>query len=291
MKPFTFLSPERTDDACVALAEYGPDATPLAGGQTLLLNLKPRISSHRVLIHIGRLPALREWRHVDGSLQLGAATPYSAIEDASELPGGHDMLREVAGNLADRAVRNLGTVGGAVNAALPAFDFPAALLALDARLVLRTVDRHREMSVHEFLRGEETTAREPDELMETIVVPPRDDWRWAFEKARHRIVDSATASVAVAARLNDATTLDEVRFVVGAVSNRPWRLDAVESALIGRQLDTPTIDAAATLAGDGVTDLLRPSLSCSPAYAQHLVSALTRRALKRINHDSEREAR
>ena len=73
--------------------------------------------------------------------------------------------------IGDLQVRNLGTVGGSVVHADPASDMPAVLLALGARLVVRSPDGERELAIAEALVGPFTTALESQELVTDIVVP------------------------------------------------------------------------------------------------------------------------
>ena len=68
-------------------------------------------------------------------------------------------------------MRNLGTIGGSVVHADPASDMPAVLLALGARLRLRSPDGERELAVADALVGPFTTALGPQELVTDIVIP------------------------------------------------------------------------------------------------------------------------
>lgn len=286
MRSFEFLAPSTVSEACDALAEHGSEAQPMSGGQTLLLQMKPRLSAPKVVVHIGRLDDLRGWTYDDGALQLGAATPYAALEDGTPLVGAHELLRFVAGNLADRAVRNLGTIGGAVNAALCNYDVPVALLALDAQLLLRSSSAERPLAVDEFVLGNGVTARRPDELLEKLTLPSRTGWRWAFHKFRRRLADAATASVAVLVDVGEDGTVSDSRIVVGAVTEQPTRLHAVENALSGATLSAGRIDEIAASAADETAPLVGPLAACSADYAHQLVRTLTARALHSVAQDS-----
>lgn len=286
MRQFRFLTPSDVAEARAALAEHGPSALPMAGGQTLLLQMKPRLMNPDVVVHIGRLDELRHRGYRNGALELGAATPYAALEDANRLAGAHELLRSVAGDLADRAVRTLGTIGGSLGAALAAYDVPVALLALDAELVLRSAKQERTLTVDDFVQGNGITARRPDELLEQVVLPARDGWRWSFQKYRRRIADPAMASVAVVAQVSDDGAVADARVVVGAVTDKPQRLSAVEAALGGVVPDSEAITRIAELAADEAKSLLGPSLQCSTAYAHLLVRTLTARALRTVAQHS-----
>ena len=107
----------------------------IAGGQSLLPLMKLRLAQPARLVDIGRLPELRGVSKLDdGRLSVGALTTYAELMDS---PAVHlAVLRDVLPTIADVQVRNRGTVGGAVAHADPAADLPAALLALDAELVI-----------------------------------------------------------------------------------------------------------------------------------------------------------
>ena len=65
----------------------------------------------------------------------------------------------------------MGTIGGSVAHADPAADYPAALQALEAKIVLtqRHADPHR--STAEFFLDTFTTALEPGEIVSEVIVP------------------------------------------------------------------------------------------------------------------------
>ncbi|EQD59633.1 Molybdopterin dehydrogenase, FAD-binding domain protein, partial [mine drainage metagenome] len=68
-------------------------------------------------------------------------------------------------------IRNMATLVGNVAAALPSADTPPPLLALDARVVLRSRAATRRMALEDFFLGPATSARRPDELIESVEIP------------------------------------------------------------------------------------------------------------------------
>ena len=71
----------------------------------------------------------------DGGLEIGSATTYASLAKGV-FPGWQKELAAVAGNLADRSVRNMGTIGGGVCQADPRYDMPVLLSAADACFTL-----------------------------------------------------------------------------------------------------------------------------------------------------------
>ena len=154
------------DHAFELLAE--PDAKAIAGGQSLIPVMKLRIARPSLVVDISRL-ALRGIEERDGELHIGPLTTWDDLKDVAH--PGLEAIAECASGIGDLQVRNLGTIGGSVVHADPASDMPAVLLALGARLEVRSPAGSREVPVAELLLGPFTTILEPQELVIEIVVP------------------------------------------------------------------------------------------------------------------------
>ncbi|MGH3263793.1 MAG: FAD binding domain-containing protein, partial [Trebonia sp.] len=131
MKPFEFLTPSTLDEALAALHDAPSRTRLIAGGQSLLLEMKERAATPARLVSLGGLGQLRGWRYAEfGELIVGAAITYAALSRA-RLDGWHGLIPRVAGDLADRPVRTMGTIGGALCQANPRFDMPVLTVGLD----------------------------------------------------------------------------------------------------------------------------------------------------------------
>ncbi|MDR3044326.1 MAG: xanthine dehydrogenase family protein subunit M [Desulfovibrio sp.] len=156
-------------------------------------------------------------------------------------------------------------------------DTAPALVALEARLVIRNAARTRMVAAEDYFLGPETditrlTVLEPDDLLVEIRIPPT--WagtRFHFEKVRDRPVwDFALASIAAAMR-QTGDRIDQARLVLGSVAARPWRLPQVEAALAGRPREEAA--DAADLAVRGAVPLAHNG------YKVTLARNLARRAI------------
>jgi len=157
------------DHALELLAE--PDAKAIAGGQSLIPVMKLRIARPSLVVDISRLD-LRGISERDGELRIGALTTWDDLVDAEELRRpALAAIAECARGIGDLQVRNLGTIGGSVVHADPASDMPAVLLALGARLRLRSADGERDLAVGEALVGPFTTTLRAQELVTEIAIP------------------------------------------------------------------------------------------------------------------------
>ena len=280
MRPFELLRPSSVDEALAALAEHGGDAAPMAGGQSLLLELKERARAPRVVVSLGRLGELVGHRNGAG-LTIGATTTYRSL--AADPPAGtYSGLGAVVGDIADRPVRTMATVGGALCQADPRFDLPVVACALDAEVGFRAQTGSRTVPAGEFVVGPGATARRPDELLTEVRFPERgENFRWSFQKIRLRAMDAAMVSVGIALEVR-GSTVDGARVVVGACTEIPTRLQAVEEALNGHEANVQLVEEVAKLSGDSVEVVERPWPYLDPAYLRHVVSVLVERGLAHV---------
>ena len=214
-----YRRPETLDDALTALAE--PDAKALAGGQSLVSVLKLRLVRPSVLVDIGRLD-LRGLHLGDSELRIGALSTWAELSSAPELE--RPALRglaECASGIGDLQVQNRGTIGGSLAHADPASDLPAILLALDARLELRSASGERVVPATDFFLGPFLTGLEPQELLTEIVIPipPRGSGS-AYESFEHPASGFALAGAGVLVRADGSR-----RIGVTGIGAQPFLLD------------------------------------------------------------------
>ena len=172
------------DHALELLAE--PDAKAIAGGQSLIPVMKLRIARPSLVVDISRLD-LRGVTERDGELHIGPLTTWSELIGAAALDRpALAAIAECARGIGDLQVRNLGTVGGSIVHADPASDMPAVLLALGARITLRSPGGERELTLADLLVGPFLTALGPQELITDVVVPvPAQDSGSAYASVEH----------------------------------------------------------------------------------------------------------
>ena len=170
----------------------------LAGGQSLGPMLNLRLAQPRLLVQVDRLPELAGVAADDDAVTIGACVTHAAIADGLVPDIGGNVLARVADNIAYRAVRNRGTIGGSLCHADPAADWVTVLTALDAVAVLQGPSGARSVSVADFVQGPFRTALTPGEILRAVRVPRLpDDARWGYVKACRKPGDFAHAMAAV----------------------------------------------------------------------------------------------
>jgi carbon-monoxide dehydrogenase medium subunit len=252
VSPFSFHTPTAVEDAARLLVEHGDRAAVIAGGQTLLLALKERQVRPEHLVSLTGIPELGGLSTgPDGELVVGATTTYAALATAA-LPGWQAEIARVAGDLADRPVRNLGTIGGALCAADPRFDMLTLAVGTGARLDLVGPDGVRTTPAEEFFEPEGGHRLQAGELLVAVRFPGPDAYtRVRFRKFRHRTFDAALASVLLAVRAEDGR-LTDVRLTAGAVRPAPVLAERAMARLSEAEPGAVDGDEVASLVVDEV---------------------------------------
>jgi xanthine dehydrogenase YagS FAD-binding subunit len=140
-------------------------------------------------------------------------------------------------------------------------DTAPALIALDAKMVIRTPKGERVVNAEDYFIGPaiditRMTILQPGDLLTTIRIP--STWagsQFYFEKARDRSVwDFALVNVA-AAVVTSGNAIERIRLVVNGVAAHPVRLTAVEAAVQGKPRNSETAELAGQLAVRGAQPL------------------------------------
>jgi xanthine dehydrogenase YagS FAD-binding subunit len=159
-------------------------------------------------------------------------------------------------------------------------DTAPALIALDAKMVIRSSDGERVVDAENYFIGPSVdimrmTVLRPGELLTAIRVPAT--WAGAefyFEKVRERQVwDFPLVNVAAALKVANGTIQDS-RIVVNAVAARPMRLTSVEDAVAGKPRNEETATMAGELAVQGAQPLAHNE------YKIPLMRNLVKRAIR-----------
>ncbi|MBC7940693.1 MAG: FAD binding domain-containing protein, partial [Chitinophagaceae bacterium] len=198
---FDYLRAESPHHVFDLLAQHGDDARVLAGGQTLLATLNMRLSLPTLLIDIGPLDAMRGITVAGSLLRIGALTRHVEVEESSLVAQHAPLLARAAPHIAHRAIRNMGTFGGALAYADPAAEWPACVLALQGVLVLGSARGERRVAAADFFQGLYTTALQSDELLLACELPcAAAGEQHDFSELARRQGDYAIAGLAACAR-------------------------------------------------------------------------------------------
>ncbi|MEA2687401.1 MAG: aerobic carbon-monoxide dehydrogenase medium subunit [Candidatus Eremiobacteraeota bacterium] len=283
--PFAYHRPESRDEALDLLAEHADGAKVLAGGQSLVAAMNMRLARPARVVDINRIGE-------DTFAQDGDAFAVSALVRQSDLersPAVRDavpLLHEALPFVGHAQTRSRGTLCGSLAHADPSAELPVVATALGARMECGSRRGTRTVAADEFFVASFTTALEPDELLARALFPPRAARTgYAFAEFAERHGDYAIASAAAVLRLREDGAVDELRLVLGGVSDRPFVVDA--HACAGRPLGGEAIETLAERAGRDIDP--HSDLRGSAAYRRQLASVLSRRVLAAASLDARKE--
>jgi len=232
--PFSYHRATSVEDAVAVLTQGGGMARILAGGQSLVPMLNLRLAPLDTVVDIGRVESLKQAQEDAASVRYGSLITHAAFEDKRVPDGSNGLMSFVGGQIAYRAVRNRGTIGGAIALADPAADWLTTLVALEARLVVAGPGNQRTVAAADFVIGSYLTDLAENEMIEAIVVPRRAPTeRWGHYKVARKTGEYAE-SMAIALIDKERGT---ARVVVGATDGAPLVLDRAGRAFLEGQRD------------------------------------------------------
>lgn len=230
-----------------------PDAVLMAGATDLGVESNIRHSRPSAVFAIDHLSALRTLETHEDYIEIGAALPLSDLE--RRLDGAVPLLAKLFPQFASRLIRNSATFGGNLGTGSPIGDSAPALLALDASVVLASVEGEREVPLAQYFTGYRQTVRKEGELIRAIRFPLPLTSHTAFHKiAKRRFDDISSVAVGIAINV-DQGQITQARIGLGGVAATPIRATATEQALIGQPFSEQTVNQAAAIMGDEGTPM------------------------------------
>lgn len=244
-----FILPADPADFAAVLAQ-NPGATVVAGSTDVGLWVTKFMRPIGPLIFIGQIEGLKEIEESEGGVTLGAGVTYTEAFPviARRFPAAAEVWDRIGGE----QVRNMGTVGGNVANGSPIGDTPPILIALGARLRLRSLRGPREMPIEDFFVDYGKQDRRPDEFVEAIHLPALpENKRFVVYKVTKRLDEDITAVLGAFRLTFDGDVVAEARLAFGGMAATPRRAAAAEAALTGKPWSAETARAAmAALAED-----------------------------------------
>ena len=280
MNAFDYRTPHTVDEALALLREHRDDARVVAGGTALVTMMRQRLVRPDCLMSLRDVEGLNRIEAASGGIRLGALVTHRQAEVSPLVTERLPVLSETFRRVATVRIRHMATVGGALAHADPNQDPPVTLMALDARVEIRSAGGQRELPLSAFFRDYYETALEPGELVTAVTVPPLPPASGAaFIKFLPRSAeDYATVAVAATVTLEaGGERCREARIALGSVAPTPLRAAKAEALLRGAQLDEQLLRAAGEAAKDEVDPLTDHRGSAE--YKREMTAVMVGRAL------------
>jgi aerobic carbon-monoxide dehydrogenase medium subunit len=275
-----YEAPTTVDEALGLLAEHGDAAKVLAGGQSLLIMIREGLVHADALIGLRGVDELRELE-TNGSARIGAMVTHARVEHDPAIGRSWPLVATAEAAVSTTQIRNRGTLCGSVAHAFPTADVPAALVASDASVELRSRSGGtREVPADEFFLGMFRTKAGPEDLVTAVTLPAQPDGaRTAYVKYALRPLDFAIVGVAVRVVLADDGSIADARIALNGAASRTLRATDAEQVLTGEQPSAELFaraGAAAAKQSQPVADI-----DGSAEYKRRVCGVYTTRALAR----------
>jgi carbon-monoxide dehydrogenase medium subunit len=260
MYQFNYHKPSTVEEA-ISLFNGSDDGFYLSGGQTLIPTLKQHLAAPTDVIDLSSIGGLHGVSVDAGVVRVGAFTRHAEVAGHPEIRQTLPVLSDLAAQIGDAQVRNLGTMGGSIANSDPAADYPAAVIGLGATIHTGS----RAISGDDYFKDLFETALEPGEIITSIDYPVPD--RAAYRKFPNPASRYAVVGVLI------ADFGGAIRVGVTGAGPCAFRATGIEEVLN----ENLTADALQALE---VPDAgFNSDLHASAEYRAHLVKVMAGRAV------------
>jgi CO/xanthine dehydrogenase FAD-binding subunit len=281
-KPKQFRRAQSVEETSELLKQYGEGARIIAGG-TGIYEVAHRglLSEVEVLLDISSLN-LSYVKLEEQFARIGASTTMSTIFESKQLEGYPELsaLFDALRAIQPLQVKNVATIAGAICTALPFFDLPVSLIAMDADVVIAPGSRFEKLL--EFVQGYFSVDLHPGEFVKEIRIPLSDDNETsgsAFQKFAITGDDWAIINCGASVKIEGGSISETKVCFGGGVGEKPKRAVQVEKMLRGIRATDET--GIKTVLEEGIENDLETvsDIRASAQYRTHLAKVLGRRTI------------
>lgn len=270
----SFLSPRSTAELAETLANLpAGENWMLAGGTDVGLWVTKQHRVPRSIVYLGRVAELQTITDHGDAIEIGAGVTYT--DAFPSLAALHPSLARMVRRLGSTQIRNSGTIGGNIANGSPIGDSMPALIALGARLKLRSkANGSREMPLEDFFLAYRRTALQPGEFVESVTVQkPGPHSRYGAYKLSKRFDQDISAVLAAFHVVLEGEVVKTARLAFGGMASTPARAQQAEAALTGKRFRPTEIEPAVAALAEDFTPMsdMRASAAYRLLAAQNLL--------------------
>ena len=248
MRRFDMYVPEDLNDLLSYLDNHHSNVYLIANGSDLINRIQRRQVNPRVLVDLSGLSEFNYIRADKGTIRIGALTTVQDLISSPVLGRRYDVFRDVASKFGGPSIVNVATVGGNICAASSSEDLIPVLLALDAKVRVKSKKGERVIDLEDFLTGKRQIAMLPNEiLVETVFKELDDQSACAFEKIgmRNSLI-IAFLNCSVCLKLDqESKRISEIKIAMNRVSGKiPSLAKRTENELRGKLLTKQQLEIA-----------------------------------------------
>jgi carbon-monoxide dehydrogenase medium subunit len=201
------------------------------------------------------------------------------------------VLSEMERNLATIQTRNWGTIGGNLCHGDPAGDPAPVLIALDAKLKLKSLAGERIVAMEDFSKDFLEVGLEPGEMLIEIQVPlPKPHTGTAHEKLMVMQGDAGIVGAAVCITSKPGNGIcEDARIVLSNAASIPLRAKEAERYLIGKTINEDLLIEVGEVASKEASPT--SDVHASAEYRKEMIKVFVRRATREALERAKVEVR
>ena len=213
--------------------------TIMAGGTDLMVQkargfaLPPGFD--KPLLFIDHLVELKKIYKKDGQIHIGAGAILTDMLYNKNIPG---IFKEIVIQMASPPTRNMASIGGNLCNASPAGDTLPYLYAVDAEVILESLNETRCIKIEEFIVAPKKTCIRPDELLTDIIIPEKEYTINSYRKLGQRKGMSLTKASFLGMADIDNNIIKDIRIALGSVAPFIVRSKKIENQMVGKEIET-----------------------------------------------------
>jgi len=242
MQSFEYLSPRTLKAALDTIAKKGLRYQILAGGTNVIPDLRGGTRKPGLVVDLRHITSLSYIKDKNEKISIGSLTTIADIIKSPVIKKHAPVLWKAASHFAGPVVRNRATIGGNLVDASPAADSAVPLLALQAKVRLRSRNGQRTVALEDFFTGyRKNVLRRGEILTEVVFSKPARSMKSLYHKlGRRNAMAISVASVAIMLDMKGKTCRGAA-IAMGAVAPTPIRAGMAEEILIGQKIDKDLI--------------------------------------------------
>lgn len=274
-KEFEFFKPKSLKEAIKLKSDYKDEASFLAGGTDIVVNMQDGQFYPKVIIDLKGISELKKLKKEKDGLHIGCLITFNELLASSIVKKDYPLLWEAAGNVASGPLRNRATMVGNLCSCVPCLDSGPPTLIYEASLVIESIEGKEVITISDFLLGPRKTKLNSTELVSEIILPKFSTKKGeAFVKLkRYKGEDLAQASVGVM-----ALSGNNYRVAFGSVGPVPLRAKKIEELLNGKKINQKLIEQAQDLVEKEISPIT--DIRSSKEYRLLMSKVMFERGLK-----------
>lgn len=270
-------------EALHLLADHPGKAKLISGGTDLVLQLEQGLfADHELLIDISRIAGLDEiWLDAEGNVHIGATVTHSQVVGSEVIQKYAPLMAQACLSVGSPQIRNRGTVVGNLVTGSPANDTISPLMALDASLILRSLEGSRTVRLADFYTGVRKTVLKPDEMVTEVVFKAlSENQRSMFKKYALRKAQAISlVNVAILLSVTEGH-ITTASITLGSVTPVIIHASKTEKSLVGKMLAVETANIASAFVKEDISPI--SDIRSSADYRTKIATLLVRRGLEEL---------